>query len=91
MSTTYLSLHVHDDHGVGAVAHHEVLRVLGQQSHIVHGDVATGRRPQRLEGTGALGGLHVPHLRIRKDQGDLRCVHTNTKAIVVLQYRRVSS
>lgn len=59
---TDLALHVHDDHRVGAVAHHEVLRVLGQQQDVVDRDVGAGRRAQRFESVGALGGLHVPNL-----------------------------
>lgn len=59
---THLPLHVHDDHRVGAVAHHKVLRVLGQLHDVVDRDVGAGRRAQRFEGVGALGGLHVPHL-----------------------------
>lgn len=62
-SCTNLSLHVHDDHCVGAIAHYKVLRVLGQQDDVVDGDVCAGRRAQRFEGVAALGGLHVPHLR----------------------------
>lgn len=62
MSCTDLSLHVHDDHGVGAVTHYEVLRVLWQQDDVVDGDVCAGRRAQRFEGAGALCGFHVPHL-----------------------------
>lgn len=57
-----LALHVHDDHRVGAVAHHKVFRVLGQQEDVVDGDVGASRGAQRFEGVGALGGLHVPHL-----------------------------
>lgn len=59
---THLALHVHDDHCVGAVAHHKMLRILGQQDDVVDRDVGAGWRPQRLEGAAALGGLHVPHL-----------------------------
>ena len=32
---SYLTLHVHDDHGVGAAAHHKVLGVLGHGDHAV--------------------------------------------------------
>lgn len=39
MIETDLSLHVHDDHSVGAVTHYKVLRVLGQQDDVVDGDV----------------------------------------------------
>lgn len=39
MFCTDLALHVHDDHRVGAVAHHKVFRVLGQQEDVVDGDV----------------------------------------------------
>ena len=39
----YLALHVHDDHGVGAVAHHKVFRVLGQKDDVVDGDVGSSR------------------------------------------------
>lgn len=59
---TDLALHVHDDHRVGAVAHHEVFRVLGQQEDVVDCDVGASRRAQRFESVGALGGLHVPNL-----------------------------
>lgn len=38
---THLALHVHDDHRVGAVAHHKVLRVFGQQDDVVDRDVCT--------------------------------------------------
>lgn len=58
----HLSLHVHDDHRVGAVTDHEVLRVLGQQEDVIDGDVGAGRRAQRFEGAAALSGLHVPQL-----------------------------
>lgn len=37
-----LSLHVHDDHCVGAVAHDKVLRVLGQQDDVIDCDVSAG-------------------------------------------------
>ena len=30
---SYLTMHVHDDHGVGAAAHHKVLGVLGHEDH----------------------------------------------------------
>lgn len=40
-----------------------MLGVLGQQDDVVDRDVGAGRRAQRLEGVGALGGLHVPHLK----------------------------
>lgn len=63
MIETDLSLHVHDDHSVGAVTHYKVLRVLGQQDDVVDGDVGACWRAQRFEGVWALGGLHVPHLR----------------------------
>lgn len=39
---TDLSLHVHDDHCVGAVAHDKVLRVLGQQDDVIDCDVSAG-------------------------------------------------
>lgn len=39
-----------------------MLGVLGQQDDVVDRDVGAGRRAQRLEGVGALCGLHVPHL-----------------------------
>lgn len=42
MSWTDLALHVHDDHRVRAVAHHKVLRVLGQQEDVVDRDVCAG-------------------------------------------------
>lgn len=58
----HLALHVHDDHRVGAVAHHKVFRVFGQQDDVVDRDVGAGGRSQGLEGVAALGGLHVPHL-----------------------------
>lgn len=59
---TDLALHVHDDHRVGAVAHHKVFGVLGQQEDVVDRDVGARRRAQRFESVGALGGLHVPNL-----------------------------
>lgn len=65
---THLALHVHDDHRVGAVTHHKVLGVLGQQDDVVDRDVGAGRRAQRLEGVAALGGLHVPHLTEKRTQ-----------------------
>lgn len=42
MIWTDLPLHVHDDHGVGAVTHYKVLRVLGQQDDVVDCDVGAG-------------------------------------------------
>lgn len=57
-----LALHVHDDYGVGAVAHHKVLWVLGQKDDVVDCDVGAGRGAQGLEGVSAFCGLHVPHL-----------------------------
>lgn len=39
---TDLTLHVHDDHRVGAVAHHKVLGVFGQQDDVVDRDVGAG-------------------------------------------------
>lgn len=65
---THLALHVHDDHRVGAVAHHKVLRVFGQQDDVVDRDVGAGRRSQGFEGVAALGGLHVPHLMTNGSQ-----------------------
>lgn len=65
---TDLSLHVHDDHCVGAVAHDKVLRVLGQQDDIIDCDISAGWRSQRLEGAGALSGLHVPDLKHVEDE-----------------------
>lgn len=47
---THLSLHVHDDHRVGAVTHDKVLGVLGQQDDVVDGDVGACRRAQGFEG-----------------------------------------
>lgn len=40
MFWTDLALHVHDDHRVRAVAHHKVLRILGQQEDVVDRDVS---------------------------------------------------
>lgn len=57
-----LALHVHDDNSVGAVAHHKVLWVLGQQDDVVDCDVGAGRGAKGLEGVGAFCGFHVPHL-----------------------------
>lgn len=72
---THLALHIHDDHRVGAVAHDEVLRVLGQQGHVVDGDVGAGRRAQRFVGAAALGGLHVPHLTEETSRDGAAGVH----------------
>lgn len=41
-NTSYLPLHVHDDHSVGAIAHHKMLRILWKQAHVVHRDVRSG-------------------------------------------------
>lgn len=71
-----LSLHVHDDHCVGAVTHYKVLWVLGQQDNVVHCDVCAGRRAERFEGAAALCGLHVPHLdcTIRGSTNDVMAI-----------------
>lgn len=39
-----LPLHVHHHHGVGAVAHHEVVRVLGREQQAVDGRLAAAER-----------------------------------------------
>lgn len=45
-----------------------MLWVLGQQDDVVDCDVGAGRRAQRLEGVGALSGLHVPHLKVEHSE-----------------------
>lgn len=54
-----LALHVHDHHRVGAVAHHEVVRVLGREQQRVDGRLAAA---ERLERGRALARAHRPHL-----------------------------
>ena len=60
---SYLTMHVHDDHGVGAAAHHKVLGVLGKQDDVGDSNVWARRRAQRFERVSAFRGLHIPHLK----------------------------
>lgn len=62
---SHLPLHVHDHHWAGAVAHHKLLRVLGQKEYVVDHDVYSSGRAWRLECTVAFASLHIPNLRGR--------------------------
>ena len=73
----YLSLHVHDDDGVGPVTDDELLHVPGQGVDTVHRDVAARGTTKRLERVLTLCRLDVPHfdcaIRTRTNE-DLKCL-----------------
>ena len=59
---TYLPLHVHDDHRIRSVTHHELFHISGDKVDAMYGDVRTRGSAQRLERILALRGLQIPHL-----------------------------
>ena len=58
----YLSLHVHDDNGIGAIANHNIIRIFRQQMHRIDIDTSSRRSADGFESVQALGRLGVPHL-----------------------------
>jgi len=57
-----LSLHVHDDHRVGAVTDDKLFDITRQRMNAVDGDVGACKTAQGLERVEALRTLYVPHL-----------------------------
>jgi len=56
-----LSLHIHDDNGVGTVTDDELFDVTRQRMNAVHSDVCAGESAQRLERVQTLRTLYIPH------------------------------
>ena len=68
----YLSLHVHDDNGIGAIANHNIIRIFRQQMHRIDIDTSSRRGANGFESVQAFGRLGIPHFNgaigTRRDQ-----------------------
>ena len=62
VSDADLSLHVHDDHRVGAVTHDELFDITWQRMNTVYSNVCACKTSQRLECVQTFGTLDIPHL-----------------------------